>query len=123
MTDINSKVSPEMFQSIMLDEIAGRLGDLTQLIAEQSPKGNLYSLPITVDTLGEKFIILYQATIYNDGASDVYVLRDNNRTLDTTDVPIKSGGSLTIDLKKQTNKTFWIKTKAATAAVRIYMLE
>jgi len=123
MTEINSKVSPEIFQSIMLDEIAGRLADLTALISAQAPKGNVYTLPLVVDTNGQSVIILYAATIYNDGDADVYVFRDDNRNIDTSDTPLHKGDNLIIDLKKQSNKTLWLKTLAATASVRIFMME
>lgn len=120
---VDAKVSPEALQTILLDEISSRLADIHSELIAQTPKGNLYTLPVNVSTLGIKVVLLYTATIYNDGPADIYVLRDYNRELDASDVPLKMTDSLIIDLKRQTNKTYWLKTKAATASARIFALE
>ena len=121
--NIDAKVSPEAMQTILLDEIASRLGDIHTELISQTPRGNLYSQPMSVDIIGESINLFYAATIYNDGADDIYILKDVNRGISSGDVPLKKGENIIIDMKRQTNKMIWLKTMTGTASVRVFILE
>ena len=119
---IDGKITPEAFQCIMLDEIASKLSVLINKIENQSAKGNLFTNVYSVNTVGIKFVVLYRATLYNDGANNVYVLTaDRNITGD--DAPLKTNDSLQIPLGARNNIEYWLKTLTGTASVRIFQLE
>ena len=122
--DLNAKISPEAMQTILLDEISGRLADLNTEIRSQAPKGDFYSLPVLVGTDGQQVTIFYSVTLYNDGNDDIYVLKDYNRSIDfSSDAPLHKGESIAIDMKRQTTKNIWLKTPNTTAFVRIFKLD
>lgn len=118
---IDVKVTPEVYQSILLDEIAGRLADIHAELQAQVPEGHIYSQPLTVMTIPQKVVFMYSATIYNDGADDLYILEEN-RSPASWDTPIKATESLVLDFKKRGQFTKWLVTLSGTATVRILAL-
>ena len=104
----------------MLDEIAGRLGDLYDLLARRAPEGVIYPIPFTASTVATRIVLIFSATIYNDGTADIYIL-DSDRVIDR-DTPLKSGESLSIDHKERGQYVHYIKTLSGTATIRIFAL-
>lgn len=121
MPDNKAKVSPEAHQSIMLDEIAGRLADIHEELKSHVARGNVYGIPVSVSEVASQIVLLFSGTIYNDGAADIYIL-ESDRNIGPGDTPLKSGESISIDTKKQGSYTYWLKTLAGTATVRIFAL-
>jgi hypothetical protein len=73
----SSKVSPEVLQTALLDEIAERLLHVEELLAK--PKGYTFPIKVTVEELTVlDFMMLYPhaplfaVTVYNDGPDEVY---------------------------------------------------
>ena len=131
-------VSPEVLQTIYLDEIAGRLeelgviltalGSLTLRMEQQMEKisvGRMRPFPktITGDTIERWEVIddvgrkCNSATIYNDGPESVYIalndIRDGFQE-------IKEGESLDFSFKHPVIEMFFFKsTSGGTASLRI----
>ena len=108
-------------QTILLDEVAGKLADIHQELVNQSPEGVIYSLPFSASIIATKIVLLYSATIYNDGAADIYIL-EVDRNISSGDAPLKINESISIDHKKRGQYVHYIKTLAGTATGRIFAL-
>ena len=106
---------------VKLFEIADRLGEVHEQLVQQTPEGKLYDIPFTASTIGTEIVILFAATIYNDGDADIYLL-DSDRNISPQDAPLKSGENLAVDFKKRGQYTYWIKTITGTATGRIKAL-
>ena len=95
------RLSPEQMMVVLLDEIAGRLED-------QAIKGVLDSREFTVGTTWYTMLetAWVSCTIYNDGDSDVYIRLDDMSTSpwQQGEAPLKSGESISIDLKAMGHK-------------------
>lgn len=131
-------VSPDVLQTILLDEIAGRLEDLGELIKalgsltlkmeqqmekipegrmrpfEKSITGNTVEMWEVIDDVGRK---CNSATVYNDGPNEVYIclndIRDGFQE-------IKEGESLDFSFKHPVIERFFFKsTSDGTANLRI----
>lgn len=85
---------------ILLDEIAKRLADRG---AEGILKSKVVKVGTTWITLETGWL---SCTIYNDGASDVYIKLDDmsRRPWEEGEAPLKEGESLTLDLVSQQYK-------------------
>jgi len=118
---VDSKVTPEVMQTILLDELAGRLADIHQELVTQSPEGVIYSIPFSASVIATKIVLLYSATIYNDGAANIYIL-EVDRNISSSDAPLKTNESVSIDHKKRGQYVHYIKTLAGTATGRIFAL-
>jgi hypothetical protein len=120
---VDAKVTPEAMQTILLDEISGKLTDLWQKIDLQVPKGHVYSIPLALDTTSTKIVIMFSASIHNDiGSADVYIL-DSDRDVNTGDVPLKAGEMLDIALVERRATVYYVKTILGVATVRIFAME
>lgn len=116
---IDSKVSPQILEAITSIEISEKLSAILRRIDQQVPEGKVYSIPVAATTAGVMIVILFGATIYNDGTADVYIL-DSDRNIGAQDVPLKSGENLAVDFRTRGQYTHWVKTLAGTATVRIH---
>ncbi len=105
----------------LLHEVAGRLADIYDELINQTPEGKIYGIPFTASTTATKIVLLFSATIYNDGAADIYIL-EMDRTISSSDTPLKATENVPIDLKRRGAKTYYIKTLSGTATVRIFAL-
>ena len=126
--EIPGPVSPDVLQTIYLDEIAGRLEDLGELLKalgsltlrmeqqmEKIPVGRMrpFEKPITGDTVERWEVIddvgrkCSSATVYNDGPNEVYIclgdLRDGFQE-------IKQGESLDFSFKHPVIERFFFKS-------------
>ena len=117
----SGKVTQEVLQSILLDEIAGRLAKIQEHLEKQVPEGNIFPIGLIANTTPQKIVLTFSATIFNDGAADIYIL-DRNRTLDSSDQPLKVSEGLEIDHREKGQYEHWIATAAGTATVRIFAL-
>lgn len=131
-------VSPDVLQTILLDEIAGRLEDLGEITKalgslvlrmenqmEKVPEGRMrpFEKTITGDTVEMWKVIddvgrkCSSATVYNDGPNEVYIclndIRDGFQE-------IKEGESLDFSFKHPVIERFFFKsTSDGTANLRI----
>jgi len=106
----------------MLDEISGKLSDLLELFQKRVPYGRIFSIGLTATTKAQKIVLTFSATVYNDGASAIYIM-ETDRTISSSDQPLKSGESVNIDHKERGQYTHWIATLSGTAIVRIFALD
>ena len=122
MDRTKGKVTPEVFQSIMLDEIAGRLASIQDHMEKQVPAGFIVSTSVSVtdEPTEVNLGVWNKATLFNDGPDDVYVY--NVRQLpDTIDAPLKKGDSLPIDkVERTTDRVYPVCLSGETATVRIF---
>ena len=121
MRRVDAKVTPEVLQTITLMEIAERLAGLHDMLAKRVPEGVIYPIAFTASTIAKRIVLIFSATVYNDGAADIYIL-ETNRNLSSDDTPLKSGELLSIDHKERGQYQHWVKTLAGTATVRIFAL-
>jgi len=117
----------DVLQTILLDEISGKLGDLIELINSTIPSGGIVTIKIDLGA-GEDKIIYYDsyaphpffsATIINDGDGAIYF--GVNARYDTDNILYK-GDILPIDMKKSAIRFFHIKSIDTATTVRIICL-
>jgi hypothetical protein len=94
----SSKVSPEVFQTVLLDEIAERLLHLEELLAK--PRGCVYPIRVAVEKLtiidfvrGYPYTRLFAITLFNDGPDSVYPSVNDYQK----HTPLNTGESLTLE--------------------------
>ena len=66
-------------------------------------------------------VLTYSAVIFNDGASDVYIL-DEEREISANDAPLKAGERLLVSMDKPGESYYWLKVSGGSACVRIFSL-
>lgn len=136
-------ISPDILQTILLDEVAGRLEELSELTQQfrdiaakmekqmqKIPEGITYPIELTVTGLtttrydmteepaaGER--TWYSCTIYNDGESDVY-FRANSPIGNFQ--RLESGESADIDFRAPLLKKLFFKCGSATASAALRIL-
>ena len=67
-------------------------------------------------------VLTYSAVIFNDGASDVYIL-DEEREISANDAPLKAGEHLPVSMDKPGESYHWLKVSTGgSACVRIFLL-
>lgn len=108
-----------MLEAITSIEISEKLSAMLGLLQRQVPEGKVYSIPVSASTIGTEIVILFGATLYNDGSADVYIL-DSDRNIGADDVALKSGENLAVDFRSRGQYSHWIKTLTGTATVRIH---
>ena len=121
MQRLNGKVSPEVMQTIQLDEIAGRLADLTRLLEREEPSGDLVSGVVSITDVPLEVNIgeWVRVTLFNNsGGSNVYIY-NTRMPADTNDAYLAGGESISQNNSRQTRKRFYLVCAAAgTATVR-----
>jgi len=124
MDKTQGKVTPEVFQSIMLDEIAGRLAKIQEHLEKQVASGYVVSTSVSVtdEPIEVNLGVWVKATLFNDGDDGVYVY--NTRQMpNTRDAALKKGDSLPIDKGERTTDRFYLVCKSGeTATVRIFYI-
>ena len=117
----------DVLQTVLLDEISGKLSDLIELINSTIPSGGIVTIKIELDA-GEEKIIYYDnyaphpfhsATLINDG--DGAVSFGVNTRCDPDNILYK-GDILPIDMKKSAIRFFHIKSIDTASTVRIICL-
>lgn len=117
-------ITPDVLQTIILDEIAGRLADLGEIMEkvknqmEIIPEGLIYPVERTIDGVGIVKLEItkepecgekpwYSCTIYNDGDSDLYVsLNFAHKKYQK----VKSGEALDLDMHAPLIRTLYFKS-------------
>ena len=81
----------------------------------------IHSRKLTVTNVSP-FILTHSAVIFNDGASDVYIL-DEERGRSVNDAPLKAGEHLSVSMDKPGESYHWLKVSTGgSACVRIFSL-
>lgn len=125
-----------------LDELViQKLFEIADRLADQATQGKLASDEFTVGTEWCPVIGGWlNATIYNDGASDVYIRLEDlsgDKPWAMREAPLKSGESLVLDLEARPHRlmddpvagvvklgspTIWLICQSGTATVRVFRL-
>ena len=80
----------------------------------------IHSRKLTVTDVS-LLVLTYSAVIFNDGASDVYIL-DEEREISANDAPLKAGEHLSVSMDKLGESYHWLKVSGGSACVRIFSL-
>jgi len=122
--EIDAKVSPSVIQTILLDEIAGKLGVMLDRMQEAEQGGMLHPMTRTVTNVLQEWICTphwYSVTIINDGPNPVYVdvnRQDNAINLVT---PLNITENVVINYNKPKIETLYLRCQPAqTATVRMF---
>ena len=93
-----AKISPEAMQTILLDEVTGRLRDLMEFMQNTVAEGglDLPTITITDESQEVRFGRWLSINITNDGPNDVYVYFQR-KLPSTLDSGLKSGESIRLD--------------------------
>lgn len=123
MPRLDGKVTPEVLQTILLDEIAGRLRDIMEFQRDTVAEGGLDTPTITVtdEPTEVKLGKWLSLTITNDGSADVYLFFQRKRP-GSLDSPIKSGDTIHIDQKRKVARPIYIVTSSGSATIRLWVL-
>ena len=81
----------------------------------------IHSRKLTVTDVS-LLVLTYSAVIFNDGASDVYIL-DEEREISANDAPLKAGEHLPVSMDKPGESYHWLRVSTGgSACVRIFSL-
>jgi hypothetical protein len=108
---------------VLLDEIAGRLGEIQESMAKQIPPGMLPSRKISVTDKPQEIRGQWKAvTLKNGGASAVYYFE--HETLPTSlDAELVKGDTQTIDWEEYGEHSLWLVCDSGgTATVRMWSI-
>jgi len=117
------KVSPQVLQFILLDEIAGRLAEISEKIGVLGDaQGDIEGGEYTITSSG-KFIQIPSGwrgmTIVNDGPNSVYISTAGRGRM----APLKKGETLIISIKRRSIKNIYCWCKSGeTATIRIFSI-
>jgi len=123
MRRLDAKVTPEVMQTMLLDEIAGRLRDMMEFQRDTVAEGGLDTptMVITDEPTEVKLGRWLSMTITNDGTADVYMFFQRKRP-GSLDSPIKSGETILIDQKRKVARPVYIVTSSGSATIRLWVL-
>lgn len=118
-----TKVTPEVLQSILLDEIAGRLAAIQDRLDKAVPLHYVVSKIVSVTEVPTEVNlgVWVKATLFNNtGSNNVYVY-NTRQIADSRDAYLAAGDSLPLDKGERTTDRFYLVCAAGgTATVRIY---
>ena len=119
----DAKITPEVMQTILLDEIAGRLRDIMEFQRDTVAEGGLDTptMTITDEPKEVKLGRWLSLTITNDGTADVYLFFQRKRP-GSLDSPIKSGETIQMDQKRKVARPIYIVTSSGSATIRLWVL-
>ena len=115
---LDAKVTPELAVFIQLDELNGRLSELTDLMEKMTSHGRRRTLKLSVTTTPQR--VSFDAIgygVYNDGTGTVYT--DDTPNVDTGGAGLNNNDMESVDLKIRQPVEFWIRTNTGTATVRV----
>ena len=93
------KVTPEVMMIVYLDEIAGRLAELQDTLAEVTTEGTLRGVALTINDRPQIIPILARhISVRNNGPNSVYV-NQNKTKPGSNDAPIRINSSISIDFQ------------------------
>ena len=115
------KVTPEVMMIVYLDEIAGRLSELQDTLAEVTAEGVLQGVSLTVRDEPMLFpIVARHFSLKNDGSSSIYLLQNKGKPL-SRDAEIKDKGEINLDFGTRRQRDFYLVCSSGeTATVRIF---
>lgn len=131
-----AKVSPEILQTVYLDEIASRLADITALLESHDQrlvniydwlestvtKGELASISVNLSTSKGAIPVKhdnpwFECTIFNDGPDAIKISHDEAGL--KTSIDYNKGDQIDIVMKKSAIKPVWLKCDSGSAVVRM----
>jgi len=115
------RLTADQLITMKLFEIADRLAETNEMLAKRVPEGVIYPITFTASTIARRIVLIFSATIYNDGVADIYIL-ETDRNISSDDTPLKSNESISIDHKERGQYPHYVKTLTGTATVRIFAL-
>ena len=122
--EVDAKASPEVMTVILLDELAGKMGKMLQVMQESEAGGMLHPMTLTVTNALQEWTCTphwYSFTLINGGPNAVYVdvNRDDNAV--NLNTPLNNGENMVINYNKpKIEKIFLRCLPAQTAAIRIF---
>ena len=93
------KVTPEVMMIVYLDELAGRVAEVQDTLAEVLAEGTLKGVAINISDSPQIIpIIARHISIRNNGPNSVYVNQDKTKPM-SGDAPIRINTALSIDFQ------------------------
>ena len=121
---VDAKVTPEMAIFVQLDELNGRIGQLTEMIDSTRAHGLRHTRIISVTDVPQ--IVVFDAiayTLYNDGPNTVYTSDQGPQVMTGVEAGLASGESDYVDLRRRQPTQFWVAcASAGTASLRLRIL-
>jgi hypothetical protein len=120
---VEGKVTPEVLQTILLDEIAGRLAEIYESMQEERAEGVVEPIePISVTEEPRRVVALFKpwfdVTVVNDGPDDVWVMVNTEKSFEWHRVP--KDETYKVDMKRGIIKDVLLKCEPSkTASVRL----
>lgn len=122
---VDAKASPEVVQTILLDEIAGKLGVMLDRMQEAEQGGMLHPMTLAATNVLQEWVCSphwYSVTIINDGpVNPVYI--DVNREANAVNLntPLNVTENVVINYNKPKIERIYLRCQPAqTAAVRLF---
>lgn len=122
--EVDAKVSPEAVQTILLDEIAGKLGVMLDRMVEAEQGGMLHPMTLAATNVLQEWICSphwYSVTIINDGPNPVYV--DVNREANALNLttPLNITENIVVNYNKPKIEYLYLRCQPLQAAtVRLF---
>jgi hypothetical protein len=106
-----------------LDEIAGRLGEMQELLLSEVPEGKVKAVPWTVTEKVERISLprsMITINLINDGPDSIFWNLDPLEAMSGTWLELKNTESRTIDGKVPKFSELWVRcNKGETAQLRV----
>ena len=115
------KVTPEVMMIVYLDEIAGRLAELQDTMAEMNAEGDLKHHYLTIPSEPVRIPLLCRHfSLHNDGPNSVFVMQHPGKPF-SNDASVEKDGELNLDFGTRRQRSFWLVCNATeTASVKIF---
>lgn len=121
---VEGKVTPEVLQTVYLDEIAGRLAEMTRRMMEAEAQGIIYPLNLPVTGVIQEIRcnpFWYSFTVFNDGPNPVYVDVNKDQNARLLVAPLNMGENLAVNFDKPRVKFLYAACAVGqTANIRIF---
>lgn len=122
--EIDAKVSPEVVQTILLDEIAGKLGVMLDQMLEAEQSGMLHPMTLTATNAIQEWICTprwYCVNIINDGPDPVYVDVNRDANAISLDTPLSLHENIQIVYNKPKIEKIFLRCQPAqNATIRMF---
>lgn len=121
---LDAKTSPEAIQTILLDEIAGKLGVMIERMQEAEAGGMLHPMTLVVTNALLEYICSpawYSFTMINGGPNAVYVDVNRDSNAQSLGTPLNNGETAAVNYNKPKIGTLYLRCQPAqTATVRLF---
>lgn len=122
--EVDAKVSPSVVQTILLDEIAGKLGVMLDRMQEAEQGGMLHPMTLAVTNVLQEWICSpnwYSVTIINDGPNPVYIDVNREANAQNLTTPLNITENVVINYNKPRIETLYLRCQPLqTAGVRLF---